>query len=73
MFFIIFTIVRHRNARRMADMKAAQERMESELRIARDIQMSMVPHEFPVYAGLDMYALMTPARAGQRRRTVLVP
>lgn len=72
-FFIIFTIVRHRNARRMADMKAAQERMESELRIARDIQMSMVPHEFPVYEGLDMYALMTPARAGQRRRTVLVP
>ena len=61
-FFVIFTIVRHRNARRMADMKAAQERMESELRIARDIQMSMVPHEFPVYEGLDMYALMTPAR-----------
>lgn len=61
-FFVIFTIVRHRNARRMADLKAAQERIESELRIARDIQMSMVPHQFPVYEGLDMYAFMTPAK-----------
>lgn len=39
-----------------------KERMESELRIARDIQMSMVPNMFPVYPGLDMYASMTPAR-----------
>jgi len=61
-FFVIFTVVRQRNARRMADLKAAQERMESELRIARDIQMSMVPHQFPVCEGLDMYAFMTPAK-----------
>ena len=39
-----------------------KERMESELRIARDIQMSMVPCMFPVYPGLDMYASMRPAR-----------
>ena len=39
-----------------------KERMESELRIARDIQMSMVPCLFPVYPGLDMYASMMPAR-----------
>jgi len=39
-----------------------KERMESELRIARDIQMSMVPCMFPVYPGLDMYASMMPAR-----------
>ncbi len=39
-----------------------KERMESELRIARDIQMSMVPCLFPVYPGLDMYASMRPAR-----------
>ena len=41
---------------------AVKERIESELRIARDIQMSMVPHEFPVREGLDMYASMTPAK-----------
>ncbi len=40
----------------------AKERIESELRIARDIQMSMVPHEFPAHKGLDLYATMTPAR-----------
>ena len=39
-----------------------KERMESELRIARDIQMSMVPSTFALYPGLDMFASMTPAR-----------
>ena len=39
-----------------------KERMESELRIARDIQMSMVPCLFPTYPGLDMCASMAPAR-----------
>ena len=39
-----------------------KERMASELRIARDIQMSMVPSVFPDYEGLDMYASMTPAK-----------
>ena len=41
---------------------AAKERIESELRIARDIQMSMVPGIFPEREGLDMYAEMTPAK-----------
>ena len=40
----------------------AKERMESELRIARDIQMSMVPSTFPEMDGLDMFASMTPAK-----------
>ena len=40
----------------------AKERMESELRIARNIQMSMVPSEFPSIEGIDMYASMTPAK-----------
>ena len=39
-----------------------KERMESELRIARNIQMSMVPSVFPDIKGLDMYASMTPAK-----------
>ncbi len=41
---------------------AVKERIESELRIARDIQMSMVPSIFPEREGLDLYASMTPAR-----------
>ena len=41
---------------------AAKERIESELRIAREIQMSMVPSTFPKRDGLDMYATMTPAK-----------
>jgi serine phosphatase RsbU (regulator of sigma subunit) len=41
---------------------AAKERMESELRIARNIQMSMVPSVFPDINGLDMYASMSPAK-----------
>lgn len=60
--FIIFSIMRRRAAKRLAEMKAAQERIESELRIARDIQMSMVPSHFPKREGLDMYATMTPAK-----------
>ena len=41
---------------------AVKERMESELRIARNIQMSMVPSVFPNVKGLDMFASMTPAK-----------
>ena len=40
----------------------AKERIESDLRIARDIQMSMVPSMFPSRADVDLYASMTPAR-----------
>ena len=60
----IFTtlILRQRAARRLGAIKAEQERIESELQIARDIQMSMVPSTFPNREGLDMYALMSPAR-----------
>jgi serine phosphatase RsbU (regulator of sigma subunit) len=56
--FIIYTIYR----RRITKMQAVQERIESELRIARDIQMSMVPGVFPEREGLDMYASMIPAK-----------
>ena len=41
---------------------AVKERIESELRIARDIQMSMVPHLFPEREGLDIHASMTTAK-----------
>jgi len=43
-FFVIIDLYRRRSAKRLAKVNAAKERIESELRIARDIQMSMVPH-----------------------------
>ena len=44
---------------------AAKERIESELRIAHDIQMGMLPRIFPPFpnrADMDIYALLKPAR-----------
>ena len=41
---------------------AAKERIESDLRIARNIQMSMVPSVFPERDDLDLFASMTPAK-----------
>ena len=75
-FFIIYTWYRRRAQKRLAtahsqlqeaydqleETTTAKERIESELRIARDIQMSMVPGVFPEYEGLDMFAAMTPAK-----------
>ena len=59
---VVFILLRLQAARRVAELKTEQERIESELRIARDIQMSMVPNTFPDREGLDMYASMAPAR-----------
>ena len=75
-FLLIYIIVRHRYLARLKkahnDLKVAydqleettitKERMESELRIASDIQMSMIPNVFPIKEGLDMYASMTTAK-----------
>jgi len=44
---------------------ASRERIEGELRIAREIQMAMVPRVFPPFPErreIDLYAAMTPAR-----------
>ena len=74
--FLAYTIYRNRVQRRLSEAHenlkvaydqleettTAKERMESELRIARDIQMSMVPSTFPKREGLDMFAYMTPAK-----------
>ncbi len=40
----------------------AKERIESDLRIARNIQMGMVPSRFPERPDLDLYASMNPAK-----------
>ena len=69
-FFIIYTWYRRKAEKRLSaahvqlqqaydqleETTTAKERIESELRIARDIQMSMVPNNFPQYESLDMYA-----------------
>ena len=76
LFLIIYIIVRQRMGNRLKkahnalqtaydqleETTTAKERMESELRIARNIQMSMVPSVFPEIDGLDMFASMTPAK-----------
>jgi PAS domain S-box-containing protein len=46
-------------------LKSAHERMEEELNVARDIQMSMLPLNFPAFPDrkeLDVYAKLIPAR-----------
>ena len=47
---------------KLEETTAAKERIESELRIARNIQQSIVPSEFPQHQGLDLYAYMQPAK-----------
>jgi serine phosphatase RsbU (regulator of sigma subunit)/HAMP domain-containing protein len=51
--------------RNLAETTAAQERLDSELRIARDIQGSMLPRVFPPFPehqGFDIFASMEPAK-----------
>lgn len=75
-FFTVYTLHKRKSTRRLTvahewlqaaydkleETTTAKERIESELRIARDIQMSMVPNLFPVRDGLDIYASMVPAK-----------
>jgi serine phosphatase RsbU (regulator of sigma subunit) len=75
-FFLTYTLHKRKAAHRLAAAHAqlqvaydqletttkAKERIESELRIARDIQMSMVPNIFPDEKNIDVYAAMTPAK-----------
>ena len=75
-FFIFYILYRRRAQRRLQatfnelqtaydqldKTTAAKERIESELRIARGIQKSMVPSVFPDRPGIDLYASMQPAR-----------
>lgn len=75
-FFIVYILYKRKAAHRLTaahnelkkaydqleEATAHKERIESELRIARDIQMSMVPNVSPDREGLDLYASMTPAK-----------
>ena len=76
LFLIIYTFHKRRSTHRLRvaheklqvaydqleEATAHRERIESELRIARDIQMSMVPNIFPDREGLDIYAKIEPAK-----------
>jgi len=42
--------------------KVQQERMQEELNVARDIQLSMVPKVFPEYDAVEIFARLEPAR-----------
>jgi len=51
--------------RKLTETTAAKERIESELKIARDIQMGILPKTFPPFpdrAEFDIYATIEPAR-----------
>ena len=47
---------------KLEETTSAKERIESELRIAREIQKRMLPHVFPKRRDVDIYAMMTPAK-----------
>ena len=47
---------------KLEDTTKAKERIESELRIAREIQKRMLPRVFPRRRDVDLYAMMTPAK-----------
>ena len=54
-----------KSIRNIAQTTAAKERIESELKIARSIQMSMVPKIFPPFpdqSEFDLYAIIEPAK-----------
>ena len=75
-FMSVYAINRRRSTRRLKkaheelkqaydqleETTSAKERIESELRIARDIQMSLVPNDFPQRDDVELYAAMTPAK-----------
>lgn len=49
----------------LQDTTTAKEKIESELRIAREIQMGMIPHIFPPFPNLphiDLFAILKPAK-----------
>jgi sigma-B regulation protein RsbU (phosphoserine phosphatase) len=55
-----------RYVRELRDTTAQKASMESELKIAHDIQMSMLPKTFPPYPerdDIDIYGMLTPAKA----------
>lgn len=68
-FLVIYTANKRKDFKllqaaygQLEEATTARERIESELRIARDIQMSMIPAGNLESEGLDLFASMTPAK-----------
>ena len=71
-FFIFYYFRRRKQIKelrhaynQLADTTTAKERIDSELSIAREIQMSMVPRTFPAFPDrrdIDLYAAIVPAK-----------
>jgi serine phosphatase RsbU (regulator of sigma subunit)/ABC-type amino acid transport substrate-binding protein len=59
--FLLGWLVRRRTRALRAEM-AARARIESELRIAREIQLSFVPRTYPPLAGWEIHGDLRPAR-----------
>ena len=63
-----FAYMQDKLAEYIANLKettSAREKIESELRIAREIQMGMIPHLFPPFPNLselDLFAVLRPAK-----------
>ena len=63
MSYILYTAVK--NQMRFRDVSEKKSRMDGELRVARDIQMSMIPTAFlsaPEWTDVDMSGLVVPAK-----------
>jgi phosphoserine phosphatase RsbU/P len=50
------------HVRRLKQAEAARQRVQAELRIAHDIQQSLVPRQFPALPGIDLDGRLEPAR-----------
>ena len=62
---VILMIRATRNMKQLGDVTATKERIESELAVARNIQMAMIPKIFPPFperSDLDMHAGLVPAK-----------
>ena len=60
-----FEYMQHSLKQHISDLQAttaSKERLQSELKIAHDIQMGMIPTTFPQRRDLDLFASMTPAK-----------
>ena len=60
-----FEYMQHSLKQHISDLQAttaSKERLQSELKIAHDIQMGMIPTSFPQRQDLDLFASMTPAK-----------
>ena len=58
--FIVFRT--SRDLDHLRKVRAEKNRIESELQVASNIQMSMIPKHFPEFPGIDLYASINPAK-----------